>query len=179
MLFTFEDSRRFAFSGSAWPELNGQQGYTTNTWQAVLTDFGFWLSLVRYELEEPDLWNTALSQAQGDADERDRRFTKPEIQQITLALDNVKKKLEALPGFDAIRAKKLEAKIDYLVEKAKEQTINEWRVLYVGTVVTIYAEPWLKPFAEQFKDAVTHLVGRCCKICSRSIEKSEWSLTRL
>jgi hypothetical protein len=153
--FDFSDGE---FGAVIKPVIEGCEYLQTTTWEGVLSAFARWLSIVKAEWEEPDLWDTALSQVPGKPTDEERRFTEPEIEKITLALDSVKKKLAALPGFGEARTKMLEQKIDYLVDKAKEQTVNEWRILYVGTVVTIFAEPWLKPFADQFKDAVTQLV---------------------
>ena len=160
--FTFETGNFDKFISSLYPYSNGEEYVAASTWNGVLSNFAGWLALVKAEIEEPDLWKTPFTQP-GRASRidyhKDRPFTDTERRQLKDSLKKIQRKLEALPNFDSERVAKLEEAFGYLEQKLDSETLFDWKNIAMGVLVTIYAEPWLSPFAHEFRDAVVqHLM---------------------
>ena len=161
--FTFEQSNFHKFAASVRPALDGENYVGSDLWLSFLTYFAQWLSVIRTEIEEPDLWTTAFANVAvtGPESYSDKTaFSESESRQIKGVLKDIQRRLEALPNFDSERVAKLEQAFGYLEEKLDNHVSKfDFKNIFVGILLHIYIAPWLSPFADQFRDAVMLCVG--------------------
>jgi hypothetical protein len=161
--FTFEQGLTTRFGANSRPRLDGMVSLASHTWEGLLSFFAQWISIIKYEISEPDLWTTSFveldhSQAQNFNDEI--TFSLAESKQIKVLLEGIQRKLEALPDFGPDRTAKLEEAIVYLEKKLDEHVSKtDWKNIFVGTIFHIFLASWLAPFADQFKDVVMQAIA--------------------
>jgi hypothetical protein len=126
------------------------QEYTSDycelgSWVGVVKSFAEWLANVRRETEVPDLWEGLTNERQiiQDADEQPSNnlpFTDEELSRVQKALDDVKTYILKTHELSETQTKRIEARFDYLEEKAASFGRKDWLNLVIGVLLTIGLE---------------------------------------
>ena len=111
-------------------------------WEEVLEVVKSWLSILKRELNEPDLWSE-LSKQDPDRIVFDQlnsaeiNFTVIQIEQIRIQLDIAKAKIVEKFKPNAEKIDHISSQIDYLVDQASKQTKRDWRNIFIGVIFSI------------------------------------------
>lgn len=114
----------------------GQDEIYTKDWQNQLIGVRQWLSILKKEIESPDLWSVAVDQVKAmEMDLRNRRdaeyFTSEEVAFINVQFDEIKLYVSS-SGLDQERLQYISEQIDYLRESCSRQTRKDWLFLFIG-----------------------------------------------
>jgi hypothetical protein len=152
--FTFDRQHTGKYCSSMRPALEKGDKIKTDSLPIFLNHFAEWLSIIKYELEEPDLWKfpfakfieTSTVEFHDDAP-----FSVPDQEKLKGALDGIQRQLKDIADFGEQRHALIEERFDYLKRKLETSSKIDWKNMAVGILMHIFAEPWLASFAEQFK----------------------------
>lgn len=138
-----------------------------NRWTAVLSNFRFWLDYLLREIEQPDKWNDLLESSKQVhwhiEEEQNTRFTSQEVLDIESSVKQIKSKMESL-GLLPEQLQLIEARLDYLCDKAKSFNRIDWKNILVGTLISLVVELALpqetaKTLWHIFGDAFKHVIS--------------------
>lgn len=127
------------------------------TWDDVAAYLDIWLTSLKAEVSEPDLWDALLGQAampMAGLDDHDR-FTSEEIEDITVAVGAAKAYIGQL-GLGEEQAHEIHQRLDSLTEKATLLSRFDWRTFAAGIVVDIGMNVLFNP--EQARNLFSILV---------------------
>lgn len=110
------------------------------SWELQLLKVGEWLTYLRRELDEPDLWESVMGERELMAavvldEEIDTPFTGQELERIRLSLDEIKRYLLSVGVVSAEYRDALVRRLDYLAEASRRQGRLSWVQMAVGTMV--------------------------------------------
>jgi hypothetical protein len=107
-----------------------------------------WLKYLNRELDQPDKWAgmfESSSQIGWTPDERDNvQFTYVEVHEIETAISRVKVGMQDL-GLAKEQINIMEAKLDYVTERAKTVGKVDWKNLFIGTMISTIVQLALPP----------------------------------
>jgi hypothetical protein len=155
--FTFDQQHAGKYCTSMRPAIEKGDKVRVDTRPLLLHCFEEWLSIIKYELEEPDLWKTPFAELGNydSSESYDTPFTEPETEQIKAALKDIKQKFVAKVELKPEPLAKLEKDFARLEQKLDEHMSKvDFKNILVGTIFHIFIAPWIAPYADVFKDTV-------------------------
>jgi hypothetical protein len=109
-----------------------------------------WLSFLKREIDQPDLW-AQLSEYQFPREDQLSRdmgnepFTAFQVDQIVRGIDLIKTYLIAEIKIDSDQKKETNERLDYLIEAAKRQGRKDWIHTAIGVIFTLAVSLSLSP----------------------------------
>lgn len=109
-----------------------------NGWKDTKTNVLRWLSALKEEIEEPDLWKRLGEYGSPDGaspieDTSNEQFTAIEVDRITESIQQAQQFIEK--HYEKNEA--IEEKLDYLIESSKRMGKRDWLNICIGTLVTL------------------------------------------
>ncbi len=120
------------------------------TWMAQKNHFRTWLSFLKREIEQPDLWyEISKYQLPSDSDSTPADFNEPftvnEFEQIERGLDQIKSHLLENFAESEEHVQFVEERLQYLTESAKRQGRKDWLHTCIGVIFTMATSLTLAP----------------------------------
>jgi hypothetical protein len=144
---------------SPGPKLLEQKVTATRHWQNIFSILISWLQSLKAELEEPDKWEQVYrlgSEMPFQITEGNNSpFIYREVEQISDAIKRVRAELLTI-GLQERQLRIANAKLDYLMEKAKTFGRIDWRNIMIGALVTLAMEAALPPEANKLVWTIMH-----------------------
>ena len=137
-----------------------------NRWAVVLSYFRLWLDYLLREIEQPDKWDDLLESSNQVhwhiEEEQNTRFSHQEVLDIESSVKQIKSKIESL-GLLPEQLRLIEARLDYLCDKAKSFNRIDWKNFLIGTLISLVVELALpqetvKTLWHIFRDAFKHVI---------------------
>jgi hypothetical protein len=150
------------YCSSMRPAIEAGANVKTDSFSTFKIYFSEWVSLVKYEFEEPDYWSLPFLERGSftDSDFSDEtKFTVTERAEIILAIDDIKQQLKALTNFGEERSKHVDQNFDYLKRKLETMSKFDWKNNALGILLHIAAASWLAPYADNFKVIISREAG--------------------
>ena len=150
------------YCSSMRPAIEAGANVKTDSLSTFKIYFSEWVSIIKYELEVPDLWSLPFvkGEAYAETDLHDKgHFTQVEREQLSLALDDIKRQLKELANFGEERNAKIEENFDYLKRKLETMSKFDWKNNALGILLHIAAASWLAPYADDFKVIISREAG--------------------
>jgi hypothetical protein len=132
------DGRSLVGDEPEWP-------FQAYSWSNVMERVSRWLGKVKDDVEEPDLWaelrrDTALLVGAGDDVTDNSPFTLDERELVAAHLQQVRDELQRTYSPLSAQMQELDKKVEYLIAASGRVGRADWRVMYVGVILTwIYA----------------------------------------
>lgn len=116
--------------------------FSTYHWTIFLNYIRHWLSCLKKEINQPDLWERIKefqlpSDIRLSDDQENSKFNYSEFTQIKEGLENLKGFFETQLTLESDQQKYVHEKIDYLVESSKKQGRKDFYYLLVGSLISI------------------------------------------
>lgn len=139
-VFDMQRGEHYAFFSPGRDKLFDQE--YPGSWELQFGKVYDWLTYVKREIEEPDLWHdlgqyrlppgTSL-----DPETENRAFSVAEVKQLKAGIGNLRKYLEC--EFDGVEddLKIIHEKLDYLCEAAERQGRKDWFHTCIGVLFTL------------------------------------------
>jgi len=111
------------------------------TWKGAIKIFEKWLSVLKIEISEPDLWADLEKYkptigVDFDSD-GEGKFSYEDVKNIETQLGYIKNKLNESFALNESHNKRIDNQLEYLVESAKRQNIRDWRNIAIATFFNI------------------------------------------
>jgi hypothetical protein len=120
-------------------------------WVDVKHHFFQWLQSLKRELQEPDKWEEAYKaakKAQLHLEQADNElFTSEETKRIESVFADFRQQLGKASNLSAGQLRVVNAKLDYLMEKAKTLGKMDWQTLAMGTFLELMIQQTIPPDA--------------------------------
>jgi hypothetical protein len=128
-----DESRSETHEADAWGDFSGC--------------FAAWLTNVKRETAEPDLWEQLYQQAElirtellpPESGKQDERFTQSEIEEITSGLNRVRVYLLENAVRSATDSKLVESRLDYIIQALPSHRRFDWANLAMGALLSLLA----------------------------------------
>ena len=132
------------------------------SWPSQRNYTDIWLSCLKRELTEPDMWaQLADYQLPGpeilDPDEGNEPFTAPQVEQIIVGVQQVRAYLQAEADLSGAQLSNMQSQLEYLVSAAKRQGRKDWFHTAIGVIFSLAVSLSLAP--EQAKNIWNILKG--------------------
>jgi hypothetical protein len=119
---------------SEWP-------YQAYSWTNVMERVSRWLGKVKDDVEEPDLWaelrlDTALLVGANQDAIDNSPFTPAERELVAAHLKQVREELQRTYSPLSAQVRELDKKVEYLIDASSRVGRADWRVMYVGVILT-------------------------------------------
>jgi hypothetical protein len=116
-----------------------ETSYDAASWQGLVTSFSAWSSLVKFDLDTPDLWaelqhDTKLLTAASNKLIDNRPFAPNEQKEIAERLEKVMKSVCNAHSLSKTQIEGLEAGVDYLVDASVRLGRKDWLNAFIGAI---------------------------------------------
>jgi hypothetical protein len=120
---------------------DGRRSKDQVSWSEAVSHVTEWVTLLKAELEAPDLWR-ALEDASfaEDGSGDNSPFSDEERQEIARNVAAIKGEHSASGSLNPTQLRHLESKLDYLVDAAGRMGRLDWRNLVAGTMLGMLSE---------------------------------------
>jgi hypothetical protein len=137
--FTFECNEDGYYYSSLVPQLIPGKIVLAENWNGLIQKFEDWLDIIKYELEEPDLWKElprgqALTSIPPDYS-RDEKFSPEERRLVVEQLSKIEKFIiqsNQLSGASAIQVRQT---FIYLQQRSETTSKLDWKNLFAGAII--------------------------------------------
>lgn len=152
-IISYKNSNHY-FKINSYESIHYSPGYKTfsnnvdlsihpDAWNSICAFFSAWLRDLLREIEQPDKWNDLLESSKQISWhielEPNSRFTYSEVLEIENSIKQIKsdiKSLNLLPE----QLQLIDAKLDYLCDKAKTLGSIDWKNILMGTLISLVVE---------------------------------------
>jgi hypothetical protein len=139
--FTFERNEEGEFYSFCNPHINVGNGIHAKAFDGLLSAFSEWLQVVKYELEEPDLWEMMdsrlpFSTAPKSYENKDR-FSEPELEIITKQLEGIENFILKTNSLSKGEVTTVRNTFIYLQDRAATTTKLDWKNIFAGAIVSL------------------------------------------
>lgn len=122
--------------------------FSYSDWDAQIPVFQLWLVYLMREISQPDKWSELLKSSEqvrwDSQDGENSQFSFQEVEGIYASVNQAKAKIAQLE-LSQPQLRRIEAKLDYIADKAKSLGRIDWKNLMMGTLITLVVELALKP----------------------------------
>ncbi|SLM48085.1 conserved protein of unknown function [Nitrospira japonica] len=118
------------------------EGDEAGEWSVVTLNFARWLSYIMRETELPDLWEGLVKDTQliRDTDQQSSDnlpFTNEELPRVRNAIEEIKRYIHKTHELSEAQWKMIDARFDYLEQKAGEFGRKDWMHIAVSVLLSI------------------------------------------
>lgn len=121
-------------------------------WNTQIQMFQSWLDCLKREISQPDKWAELLKSSEdikwGSQDGENNQFSFQEVEGIYTSVNQAKAKIVQLE-LSGPQLRLIEAKLDYIAEKAKTLGKIDWKNLMIGTLISLIAQLAVPPETAQ------------------------------
>ena len=142
--FTFERDDKGVYFSAVAPPLSVGPGVRSLNWDGLIGAFEDWLDVIKYELEEPDLWaemprGQALTAIPPDYS-RDEKFSIEERHLVAERLSKIEKFIIESNRPSGASAIKIQQTFIYLQQRTETASKLDWKNIFAGAIVGLILE---------------------------------------
>ena len=142
--FTFELDETGVYYSQTVPQISAGPGIRTGNWAGLIDALEDWLGVIKYELEEPDLWKElprgqALTAIPSDYSQNDK-FSAEERHLLAEQLSKIQKFIVESNRLEGPTRIQVQQTFIYLQQRTETTSKLDWKNIFVGAIVSLMLE---------------------------------------